>query len=140
MRVVRGVEAEQAKIASEPAEMRIRSEPRLAEWLGTYARNRSDVERFEHRVDRDPIAIADAIREIDRLGVDDHEIHFGMWNACRLDHVLHGDFPIEAAHHCNEAVMPWQEIVQFGVEAELSTLGRPSAVSNFVRSKVESLR
>jgi hypothetical protein len=55
------VEAEQAETASEPAEMRIRSESRLARRRGPDSRDRCDVKRFEHWVDRNPIAIAERV-------------------------------------------------------------------------------
>jgi hypothetical protein len=56
------------------------------------------------------------------LAVDDHQIHFGMWNARRFDQVLHRDLSIEEAHDGHEAVLPRQEVVQLGVEAKLGAL------------------
>src|SRR5262245_27143713 len=125
---VGGVETEQAQMASVPTEMCIREEPRLAQRLGSHTCDRSDVERFEHRIDRDSVAVADTIREIHGLAVDNHQIHFGMRNARRFDQVLDRGLSIEAAHDGHEAVPPRQEIIQLGVEAKLRTLHvhRPS--------------
>jgi hypothetical protein len=69
--VVRGVEAEQTKMPSEPTEMRIRSESRLAQRFRPYACDRPDFKRLEHRVHRDAVAIADTIGEIHGFAVDD---------------------------------------------------------------------
>src|SRR5262245_38219233 len=108
---VRGVETEQTQVASEPTQMCIRKEPWFAQRLRSHARNRSDVERLEHRVDCNAIAIAYTIREIDGFAVDYHQIHFGMWNARRFDRILHRDLSIEEALDGHETVPSRQEVV-----------------------------
>src|SRR5215813_8662540 len=67
--LVRGVETEETQVASQPAEMRIRKEPWLAQRFGPYHRDRTDVEGLEYRVDRDSITVAYPVREIHGFAV-----------------------------------------------------------------------
>src|SRR5262245_34091018 len=66
---VRRVETEEAQMASQPAEMHIRKEPWLTQRFGPHNRDWSDVERLEHRIDSDSIAIAHPIGEINGFAV-----------------------------------------------------------------------
>jgi hypothetical protein len=44
-----------------------------------------DFQRFEHRINSDAIAIADPVKEVDRMTVRDDQVDFGMRNAEALD-------------------------------------------------------
>src|SRR5262249_35748098 len=125
---VRRVETEETQMAGQPAEMHISEEPWLAQRLGPYGRDRPDVERLEHRVNGDSIAIVYAGREIDGLAVDDYQIDFGMRNARCFDQVLDRRLSIEEALDSHEALPSRQEVIQLGVETKLDSFRSCPAV------------
>jgi hypothetical protein len=49
--------------------------------------DRSNVEGLEHGVNRDVLAVLDGRLQINRLGAEHDEFHFGMRDAAQLDQV-----------------------------------------------------
>src|ERR1035441_10856215 len=70
--------------------MDIKHELRLPQRLRPETQHRSDIDRFEDRVHRYAIAIADQAGEVRRLAVHQDQVYLCMRNAYALDHVLHG--------------------------------------------------
>ena len=63
---VQGVEAEHPHVRGELPEMDVEHETGIAQGRRTNAQRRGDVKRFENRVNRDAVAVAHDVREIDR--------------------------------------------------------------------------
>ena len=87
--VAQRVEADQAQEAGQLTQVDVDDEARIPQRRGPEAPDRTDVERFEHGIDGEAIAVAGAVREPDRLTVDDDEIDLGVRDAGRFDDVLH---------------------------------------------------
>jgi hypothetical protein len=131
LRVVRGpvverVEAKEPQVAGKRAEMHIGNEPRRSQRRRAQAHQRRDVEPLEHRVDRYPLAAAQAVREAYRGAVDEHEIDFGVRHAERLDRVFHRRGSVKAIRERALPPCGGEELVQLLVEAEVA-LGHVTA-------------
>jgi hypothetical protein len=68
--------------------MPIRQETNDAKRFGAKADQGLHVERFEARIDADPVARLEPTREVHGLSVDENQLHFRVGDAERLDHML----------------------------------------------------
>src|SRR5690606_7224032 len=94
-RVVSGVEAQQSQVAGQAPEVDIGDESRLAQGPGPEPDEGRDVEGLEHGIDADALAAGEAMREIDRLAVDEYEVDFCVRHSAGLDQVLDGGRELE---------------------------------------------
>ena len=119
-----GVEAEHAQVRRQPAEVDVEHELGHAQRLGSHARHGGDIERFEHRVDGDAVAVRDEVSKVHRFSVHQDEIDFCVRNAERLNHVFHRRADQEGVVEARESFLGRQEIVQLGVETKPRLLHR----------------
>ena len=66
----------------------VEHETRIAQRRRPDAQRRSDVERFEDRVNGDAVSIRDDIRESDRHAIHHNQLDFRVGNAAALDEIL----------------------------------------------------
>src|SRR5213594_1692778 len=82
------IEAEQTQVAGQLAKMSIEDETNLSQWVWAQPNEWSDVERFEDRIDADPITIPHDVRETHRVTFHQNQIDFGGRHTERFDHFL----------------------------------------------------
>ena len=68
--------------------MHVEHEPGLPQRLRAQPGDGRDIQALEHRIDGDALATGEPPREIDAGAVDQHEVHFRMRDADRLDCIL----------------------------------------------------
>lgn len=117
--VVDGVESEEAEVAGEPGEMVVGDESGLPERGGTDPDDGSDVEGLEHGIHRHPVAVVDAVREVDRLPVDQDQVHLGVGYPAALDQILDPGGQVEL--HGHPPVGRVHQVGELGVETELGS-------------------
>ncbi len=118
---VGAVEAAQAQVARQRAQMAVEHEAQGAQWLGTERQLRADVEGLEDGIDRHAVAVADDVVEVHGDAVGDDQLHLGVGHAERLDHVLDRCTSVECVHERRLASLGREEVVQLLVEAEAGT-------------------
>ena len=101
--------------------MHVEHEPHVAEWLGTDARQRRDVERLEDGVDSDPIAFARNVPEIDGVTVGQHQVDLGVRDPEPFDDVLQRRVRRREMREGAGAPRRGKEVVQFRVEADFDS-------------------
>jgi hypothetical protein len=116
--VQRHVEAEHAQVPSQPRQVCIGYESRLAKWSWAYLENRRDVHALELRVHADTVAIAHQMGEIHRLSVDEDQLHLRMRDTEGLDGLLDRRTTRAAVVESAFSPLPGQEIVELFVETE----------------------
>ena len=123
---IKGIEAEQAQVSRQRAQMHVEHEPRAPQRPRPQTRQRRHIEALEHRVDGDPVAVAQAPGKVDRLAVDQHQIDLGVRHADRFDDVLDRRRAVEGVAERALAQLGAQEVVQLLVEAKVGDrLRRP---------------
>ncbi len=115
---VERVEAAQAQVARQRAQLGVEHEADAAQGRSADLEHGRDIERLEHRVDRDALAVAHDVVEAHRLAVDEDQLDLGVRHAQRLDHVLDRRAPVELVRELDLAPLGRQEIVELLVEAE----------------------
>src|SRR4029450_8930099 len=75
-----------------------------------------DLNRVKHGIHRDLVIVAHAMREICRQSIHHDHVDFGMWDAERLDDVLHGRGTAERVCEAAVAELPWQEVIELSVK------------------------
>src|SRR6266705_3289941 len=113
------VEAREAQMPRELAQMGIEDEPRFAKRRRPQVHHRRDVQTLEHRIDRDALSAAQHVLEGDGRAVDQYEIHFGVRDADRLDRVLHRAAAVDRDLEHPLAQLRREEVVELLVKPEL---------------------
>ncbi len=111
---VMGVEAAEAEVAGERAQVGIQRKPDPVTRSST-----RKVTGILDRVDINAVTVADDVPEIHRLAVDREPTDLGMGYAERLDHILDRGAPIEGMRKRDPLPFRGQEVVECVVESEL---------------------
>src|SRR6266567_2257866 len=113
------VEAREAQMPRELAQMGIEDEPRFAKRRRPQVHHRRDVQTLEHRIDRDAFAAMQHVPEGDRCAVNQHEIHFGVRDPDRFDRVFHRAAAVDGDLERGFAQLRREEVVELLVKPEL---------------------
>ncbi len=107
---IAGIESEEAKEPRQRSQVHVQDEAGTPEGLRPHPAGRRNVQALEDRVDRNAVAFPHSIVEIHRLSVHDDEIHLGVGNPVRLDHILDRGIADEGSGY-------WLFVGVFGKEA-----------------------
>src|SRR6266567_577702 len=113
------VEAREAQMPRELAQMGIEDETRFAKRRQPQVHHRRDVQTLEHRIDRDAFAAMQHVPEGDRCAVNQHEIHFGVRDPDRFDRVFHRAAAVDGDLERGFAQLRREEVVELLVKPEL---------------------
>ena len=116
---VDGVEAEHAQVSREPAQVHVQYESGLAQSLAAYFQLRCHVERFEHGIDGDSIAVADYMGERNGLAVYDDQLDLGVRDAEAFDHVFNRAGGEKRLLDGFVAPVTGKMVVEFRIKAEV---------------------
>lgn len=114
-RGVTRVEPKEPQVAGKLSQMAIEEERGPAERLPPYAEKARNVEALELRVHREPVAIAEAGRELHRLSVEEDELDLDVGHPERFDRVFDCWRPLKGVGDLPLAPPRGEEVVQFPV-------------------------
>ena len=115
-----GVEAAQPQISDQSVKTGAGKKFRFPQGYRAQARHGSDVEEFENRIETEPFAVPETVREIHRRPVRKNEIHLFGRNVERTQQFQDGKIAFEGM-----------------LELDLSLPGRKVVVQLFVKSQVD---
>src|SRR5439155_24230315 len=113
------VKSHEPQVAGEYAEVNVAHEPGPPERARAQPGDRCNVQALEHGIYRAALSAGKPSREIDRLAVDQHKVHFGVRHADCLDRILDRWRASERIVKLAFAKRWREEIVQLLVEAKL---------------------
>ncbi|CFR93535.1 Uncharacterised protein [Mycobacterium tuberculosis] len=109
------VEAQQPKQPRQLAEVDVDDEARVTQRRWAQPGGRPDVEGLEHRVGGNAVAGDRPVGKVRGIAVHQDEIHLGMRNAHRLQHIFDRLMAAERPAHRQTARLQLHELVELGV-------------------------
>ncbi len=113
-----GVEPQKPEKPGELAQMRIAGERHLTQGLAPDPQKFPDIETLEYRVNRDPIAIPQAVLKAHGFPIGQDQLHLHVGNAQSLDDILHRGLAGELIGKGTPPEIRGQKVVEFRVETK----------------------